>query len=782
LVAAGVGGVALAAGLGGLAGILGATGALFKLASLVEKPDQPLPLDTAILAALASTYVSELDKAVKRAEDGGKNIAESVKRAIKNESLRDEAQERLKNGFTWLSVIRSDRVARSEEWALVKSLSELGSDWARQIELPEPDAFYHSLKNTLAASLDQVLAERAADVKLAQEQTQRDALELLREAQEKLDETRLFGEIEQEKLYVERRYRAQTFMSPDDDYSDWDKIEATSGVEAHLGTLLNGNGARIVVIEGDMGAGKTCLMRRLAADLARTKGSRTPLYVHWRPIHDAATSEALLNRIAGEVSETYSIDALDLPSRTQIILLVDGFDEMTSHDRRTVESCFNRLVALKSERRFSVVVSMRSSLLDSSLKALIRDGKATAIHLEPMTPDETDRWVENYANATGRAGLTGSDLRQRAGEQQEGGDITGNPLLLYLMMRYPMSDSGTPAAGGFDRQKAELFRFFVDQTVSSKAERSGERGVVLTEYQQDYRYLLQELAALATLPGLGGACSVRDIEHFSPGFRACLEQIKITDSDLRSPFVLYFFEPRSAATFQFHPEGFREYLFAEWCVRQRFDVFLGARSRPHHPIARKPDDAPRLLAKFPVSAQEGAFLNALYEELGALAKDTAPELAKRMQAFAHDDRRDWQTQIRELYEVVLDEANAVPKPNIPDMEIGKGPELELGGLEPLWRQRNAWMQLWMATFGLYRGMEKDPASDHVLTASWALRLYADVCRTTTTAAFRRRLDYGYDAGGIHLHGLGLRGAHLEGAHLELANLEFANLFGAHLVR
>ena len=68
--------------------------------------------------------------------------------------------------------------------------------------------------------------------------------------------------------------------------------------------------------------------------------------------------------------------------------------------------------------------------------------------------------------------------------------------------------------------------------------------------------------------------------------------------------MLHFFEPGQVSNeFEFHPEGFRHYLLAEWCVRTQLEA-LTYEDEPGHKLARSRDDAMNDLAQFALREEE----------------------------------------------------------------------------------------------------------------------------------------------------------------------------------
>ena len=707
--------------LGDLCGIGGVAGAIFKIGAKVI-PD-PTP-EQRIAARLHRTFLQTLNRELKESEVP---ISPETWRRYMETELPRVAEKNLAGQFTWLGIFGSRDRKPARNWPLVNELADVGRDWFHGAVLfsgnsPSDDLrrladrtrgrLVDALAGTVR-SLPEDPALRTAFLE-AQESVAHEGLSLLADELTTFTRHRLFGEVPQEAVYIEPKLKIVDLRETESSF-DWDEIPTTErGDDALFDTIhqaIRRDEARLVVIVGDMGAGKSCLMRVLAAKLAeqyRADRRWAPIYARWRDIYADAD---LVRAIADRLDAEYGIPLENLETQEQLVYLIDGFDEMSSHQDSVLASYFRRL-SRRVDRRCTVIVAMRSSVITESLKLAWKDSKALLVQVQTFDNEDVDAWAEKWRAYSGHEEMTGERLRAlcpptRSDSPMHGQDVIHNPLLLYMLARH-VEPVARCREGGLTR--TEIFRLFVDQTLRGKLEVSRESFPIAVS-EQDYRLLLQEMAWVASWPRHAPRCPVRIMKE---RVKAQVLKDQLHFEDLRTAFVLHFFHPGLAGEedFEFQPEGFRHYLLAEWCLRAQFEALADHRSnRLPHSFARTRSEAMRDLAQFPLRGEERELLNGLYEEVGQLAVTPSEALPDRLKHFgmsASDPARAAEA-IHDLFERVRDHAEQPPeeagslKDEIVGLPEGQDIPPALNGLRLL---VNYWDQCLIATFGLYRGLRK----------------------------------------------------------------------------
>ncbi|HVG08351.1 MAG TPA: pentapeptide repeat-containing protein [Thermoanaerobaculia bacterium] len=754
----------------------GVTGALFKLGSRAISDPTP---EQRIAARLHKAFVGALDYELKQ-----NSIEERVWKKYMRKRLSEVATEKLSGEFTWLSIFGSRGRKPGRSWPIVGELADLGRTWVAEMataeERVEPavrqlaDDARGRIHEALAKEIDKLQTDPPIVTAFTEALSlvSREALDLLAQEMTTLKRYRLFGEIPQEALYIAPKIKMVDLRDAREEL-DWKKIEITPNGDDLLFQAISAGNPRLIVLEGEMGAGKSCLMRVLAARLAeqfRSDRRYPPVYVRWRDVYD---QQALDKAIAEQLTAEYGLPFHDLPDQSDILYLVDGFDEMSSHQEGYVIECFNRLARIV-QRGCSVVVAMRSTVITSGLRLAWKNRDALVVQVHEFDDKDVDAWSEKWQAQTG-VDVTGRRLRSLSSQDRS---VANNPLLLYMLAKYV--DPVARAKQGLTR--TEVFRIFVDETIRGKL-RSSREEFPFQVPERDYRLLLQEMAWLASWPKHAPKCPARIVKEKIP--ESFLQDLSF--QDIRTAFVLHFFEPGDLAgnEFEFQPEGFRHYLLAEWCVRAQLDA-LRDESRPSHPLSRSRSQAIDALAQVPLRDQERSLLNDIYEDLGRLAQSGDTALNYRLTALGLpiEKRQLGPELIIRLYERVRDEAEEPPARNWEDERVGipegQGVPPGLNSLRLLF---NYWDQCMMATAAFFRGLGKNPRNESVFdrdlqTMGRFLRAW-HVARGFTW-------KYSLNLAGlpfananlaqlsfqeVNLCGASLPGADIAGAYFESANLD-----------
>jgi hypothetical protein len=765
-----------------LAGLGGPIGVVFKIAS--RQLPEPTP-EQLVAIELSTTFGEQLRKA--RVDHHELCRDATWDQFVAAEGTR-RANEILAKEFSWLSLFGRSGLRTSRSWPLVGELADVAEVWftgaARADDRLTLDnrrtieAIRGRIADALAETVEKLLQKPEIRDRFhtALDAAGRQGLELLAEELTTLKRVRLFGEVPQDELFVPPRIKCLDFDKPvPEGEIDWSEVPDDKGHEPVLKHITPTRG-RLVVLFGDMGAGKSCLMRVLVSEVAGQyllDKKLPPAFVRWREIYQ---NPNLLDALAERVRVEYGLPADDLARQERLAYFIDGFDEMSSHQNEVVWQLFQKLAKLVTERGHTVVVAMRSAVVTTNIQAEWRERKAFVVQVQPFGEDEVNGWAVRWQMRTADVSITGERLRELAGK-----DVTTNPLLLYMLARYvhPLASDGERLS------RAEVFRTFVDETISGKLQKSGEQFPLPPDMKEAYRLLLQEMAYLASWPKSNGKCSEPLLKEMLTA-DVCE---KLRFKDVRTAFVLHFFDPGDVRQneFEFQPEGFRQYLLAEWCTRALLEVHQDTLAFKPGPFRRKRDDAMQALAQFPLREVERDLLNDLLTELGRLAR-TPDKLAERLRAFGFERKPQLAQQLvgrllRGLW------VHAVTPPSlawkservgVPDGQTV--PEC----LDSLRLLVNYWDQCLLGYFGLSRGLSSKtpvpPPDEGAIDLGRFLRLRAGARGHEWEAGFdlSRQVLIKTDMQHVALMGTRFAGSSLSFAGLSDANLSSADLSDADL--
>jgi uncharacterized protein YjbI with pentapeptide repeats len=124
------------------------------------------------------------------------------------------------------------------------------------------------------------------------------------------------------RMYVEQRYRIVSGGGHTD--------EVRTGLIDRAVRWLGGENARLVVVLGDFGRGKTSFLRQLARELPARLPSVTPVLVELRSLEKAPSLDELLaQHLARQGVDDINLTRLRyMIGSGRIVLLLDGFDEL----------------------------------------------------------------------------------------------------------------------------------------------------------------------------------------------------------------------------------------------------------------------------------------------------------------------------------------------------------------------------------------------------------------------------------------------------------------------
>jgi len=788
---------------GGLAGILFRVGA-----RVLPNPTAEQHLITGIHRAFLRGVQQELSR-------GTYAISQEVWKQYSRDRLPDLAERRVSTRFDWLEVLSPNGPRGPRNWQLVNELADLGGEWlagaaaleaSSEVSREYAGAVRGRIFDLICAEAEKLLADEAIQKALKSKQpaSVREALELLATHFAALEGYRIFDEIPQSALYVSPRARCRR-MSKKDPAKAWEDIAVSDHGEVVLCEILADVRNQVVVLEGEMGVGKSSMMRVAAARLAQqylVDRKRAPLLVAWQDIYkESDLSKAILEQFA----PNHRLQLPALRTEENLVFLIDGFDEMSSHDATYVQDRFGDLIALATGTGCTLVVSMRSSIATEGVRRLEAKHEAQVIRLEPFDDATVRQWALRWQAAMQQTAVTGDRLLAASPRARSGDSVAHNPLLLYLVARdvLPKWREGEPAPS-----RARVLRTCIDRTIQGKLS-SYHTGFPPEFKSGDYRLLLQEMAWVASWPKHAPKCPARSLLE-SADVRQFVSELKL--SHVRTAFVLFFLNPaaESDSEFEFHPEIFRHYLLAEWCVRTQLDALMNEYGKAH-PLRRERAEAMEVLAQVPLREEERQLVIQIYTELaGNIHKGS--EFAEWLGAMGVEAAGREPTAILNSLRLRVNEHfNKLPAHPFNDRQVGvpEGQELPVG-LNSFRLLVNYWDQCFLASASL-RDTSADRQSECSIDGASLLRLthaatltrgelelesidltWLDLSsmqlkgiRWPDTSLEHSNLDGarldGANLDGAQLDGASLAGASLDGAHLANACLDGAILAGANLV-
>lgn len=759
----------------------GAAGAVFKLGAMsIPKSNA----EQRIASALCESFLRTLDRSLASHEG---LISRDAWRKISKKRLQTVATRTLKRRFTWIQVFGRTGRCPARSWPLVLELADFGRALVAEAAIADhgPTIRVHqacddirgALHRALASAIDELLSrDKLVQEAFAREEAVagRESLMLLAQHLSTVDSEHLFGEIPQDALYVRPRLKFIDCAEQKSGFK-WDDIEyeATQDLRLVKAIAKGIEQPRLIVVEGEMGVGKSCLMRTLVARFAikyLRDNRQPPVFARWRDIHH---SPDVVDAIANELHGKFGLPFHDLNNDTGIVYFVDGFDEMRSHQDSHLAACFDRLRRIVSYHRSTVVVALRSTVVTEAIRMKWQDDNALVVHLDPFFPDDVDQWTTKWKAYRRDDQITGDALRSlcQPAEYGKPGAIH-NPLLLFMLARYVYPIARDKDMG---MSRTEVFRIFVDETVAGKARSSGEEFPFAVP--ETYRFLLQEMAYIASCPKYGGNCPERKVRNLVQD----LFPEDLPFEDVRTAFVLHFFHPSDGGNeFEFHPEGFRQYLLAEWVVRAQLEAFLDSQ-RPQHGLSRERDRATDDLAQFPLQSVERELVSEIYEDLLGLSgeSDNDGMSVHLWRGFGVKcPSKDAPHLLLSLYNYVRRQAEQPPRQNFTAKDVGIPAGQEIPNcLTSLRLLVNYWDQCILASFGLFRAIHKTtecppPFGD----GSVSLRQYLSVCEAVRGFSERAQFVFNH----VALSGTVIRNAHLQHASFAQGDLRQSNLANSDL--
>jgi len=256
---------------------------------------------------------------------------------------------------------------------------------------------------------------------------------------------------------------------------------------------LGASTQRGLLVLGHAGTGKTTLLRHLAWTYARGEedplgiGSKTPLLLSladYGYVREHDRLRTLVDFLPTWLADRGVEGAAALPERLgQMLLLLDGLNEMRSHEaRRSVLAEVSQL--LRDQRVGAVVVTGRSFLVDE----LHPDELALdVISPRPLQTQEIRRFLDKFVMLGGGSAAHARDLMARIERDDDLRALARTPLLLVFMILLEEFEGRLP-----DR-KIELY-YRMSEMIAPTAHSSITEYLVAVEISRD-RTRWEELLA-----------------------------------------------------------------------------------------------------------------------------------------------------------------------------------------------------------------------------------------------------------------------------------------------
>ncbi|GLZ76328.1 hypothetical protein Afil01_11350 [Actinorhabdospora filicis] len=289
-------------------------------------------------------------------------------------------------------------------------------------------------------------------------------------------------------LYIPQRYRRVSSSGTfDDGYGDPAPEE---NLHRQILSWLGDDAARLVVVLGSAGAGKTFLLRTLAERLSADDGPLTPVYLQLRELERVPNLDVY---VAGRFADAQE-HRIDMGrfnyylEQGHIALLLDGLDELTVHGGYDRAVGHLSAISEKVKGKAKVVITARDTEFLSNrevLKALGGNSAALsgrrALHVEDFADDQVEEFLTRFlgspAAARERLALLGS-----VGPLPE---VARNPRMLsFLALLEPDRLRRAADDSGGEINSAELYRALLNQWMDREAERlrrPGEKPALTTE-------------------------------------------------------------------------------------------------------------------------------------------------------------------------------------------------------------------------------------------------------------------------------------------------------------
>lgn len=257
-----------------------------------------------------------------------------------------------------------------------------------------------------------------------------------------------------------------------------------SDVAGLLGTLISDrtDGEDLILLCGGPGSGKSTLCRILASELARNERVH-PVFLRLRRLQD---SKEIIPFLEEHLQRAGLIDKIaDLAQVPNLVLILDGFDELVIASRSRLREFFNVLKDDLSSgplRHAKAIVSGRDTLFPKGV------GLPIGAHVVSLRPFDKPRigawgkkWRQLHTNSAAMSffpeNLVSDDRRHSRRDTPPLEHLVSWPLTLHLVARAHTSGSinlDTSTSGQVE--KAVLYRSIVADTALRQSDQSTGKG------------------------------------------------------------------------------------------------------------------------------------------------------------------------------------------------------------------------------------------------------------------------------------------------------------------
>lgn len=255
-------------------------------------------------------------------------------------------------------------------------------------------------------------------------------------------------------------------------------------VAAMLGTLLSNRtaGDDLILLCGGPGSGKSTFCRFLASELSQNNQVH-PIFLRLRRMED---TKDIIPFLEGNLQREGVADKIaDLSEVPNVVLILDGFDELVMANRARLREFFNALKEDLSSaplRNAKVIVSGRDTLFPNGV------GLPTGAHVVSLLPFDSERiaiWGQKWRSLHKKGkGKSFKPEEFVSGKRAARGKkvaplehLVSWPLTLHLVARAHTSGSIDLDAAKSDQiAKAILYRSIVADTALRQSEQSSGEG------------------------------------------------------------------------------------------------------------------------------------------------------------------------------------------------------------------------------------------------------------------------------------------------------------------
>ncbi|MDG4830309.1 pentapeptide repeat-containing protein [Solwaraspora sp. WMMD1047] len=296
------------------------------------------------------------------------------------------------------------------------------------------------------------------------------------------------GRLAEDRIYPPSMYLPQRYRSLDAGRRDEPVREDLART---VRSWLGAESARLVLVLGDFGRGKTALLRHLALTLPESLPDVTPILVELRTLEKAPTLDELLGQhlIRQDVEEINPEKLRYMVRSGRIALLFDGFDELELRVGYGNAADYLKVLLASVTDRAKLVLTSRSQHFRSTAQVRTALGDRVAaltatrmVELEDFTPGQIMAYLTNLYEGDRAAAQARYDLLD---EIEDLLGLARNPRMLAFIARLDEDRLREVQRRQGRISAAELYRELVDFWLVGEADRQRHRGGLRTLGEQE---------------------------------------------------------------------------------------------------------------------------------------------------------------------------------------------------------------------------------------------------------------------------------------------------------